>query len=183
MNSCNQIYTEQEVQGFCIDLAKQIQDLNQEKLCFISILKGGLYFANEVIRNIDFTEKQDPVFGYLGLSSYGNEFEPEEGVKITHGIDLDYCILNGRNIWILDDISDRGLTLKFAEEILWDIQPNISSIKTGVMLDKPQVRNSYGFRAPDFSGVEVSKDDFLIGSGMGIGENYRYLKGIWQVNK
>ena len=175
------LYEEFDILDSIIGMYSDIFRFEQDNLCFITLMKGGEFTANNLFSFMDFTDKQDPIFGHIGLTSYAGSMEGSKHVKITSHLDLNLDKLEGRNVWLIDDITDRGLTMEMAKKSL--VGFGVNTVKTAVLIDKKYVRESYGHAEPDVVGISHGHDDFLVGCGMGIGEKFRYLKDLWKVIK
>ena len=148
-----------------------------ENPTFVTVLKGGLYTSFHMLANIPLPE--DTVFGYLGLSSYRNGTKPSGTVEITYDNDLTYELIEGRNIWIVDDICDSGETLDYAKGLIGAWRPK--SVKTIVLVDKKANRENHHYPEPDVVGFTYTGDKFLVGAGMGYGEKYRQLRELYEL--
>lgn len=161
-----------------LNMALMIKEHRIENTTFITILKGGMYTASNVLKNIFLPE--DTIIGYLGLSSYNNN-TVGGGIQATYIADLTSEILEGRNVWIIDDICDTSKTLERAIGMVQVYKP--ASIKTAVLIDKAKVREQNHFPKPDVVGFTCNENKFLVGCGMGIGEKYRTLDSVYEYIK
>jgi hypoxanthine phosphoribosyltransferase len=160
-------------------MTNRICSFSVDDLCFIGILKGGVYTMHEILPYFDF----NILIGYLGLSSYRNGINTEEKIDITYPLDLSSNHLYGKNVWIVDDIFDSGLTITKAKSIIKEIG-GYNSLRTAVLVRKtnPKVvlwKNESDL--PDVVGFEYEQNGFLVGSGMGKGERFRCLNGLWEL--
>jgi len=152
------------------------------KLCFVSILKGGLYIAYRIFSNLYFGENSDVVFGCLGISSYKHDVVSSKRPVVTYPLDLDMSLIQGRDVWIIDDIVDTGLTLSTAIDILKCYGPK--SIQTAILVDKVHCRAENGLvDKPDVVGFTYEGSEFLVGAGLGYGESYRGLNCLYELIK
>lgn len=132
----------------------------------IAILKGGCVFLSDLIRHIPLPLSLD----FLAVSSYGASTKSSGVVRITK--DLDHSI-EGRDVILVEDILDTGLTLSFLQENLLNRRP--ASLRIAALLNKPSRRikevhaNYIGFNIPD---------RFVVGYGLDVGEKYRNLADI-----
>lgn len=162
------LYLEDDIRKRVKELGKQIEkDYYNQDLVIVTILKGAAPFACDLVRNIDSFLKMD----YLIASSYGSGTSSSGEVKIIKDIDTD---VKGKNVLLIDDILDTGLTLKSIKELfIKEKQPR--SIKTCVLLDKPERRevdiqpDYYGFTIPNV---------FVVGYGLDYNQFYRNLPYI-----
>lgn len=133
---------------------------------FVGILKGGFVFLSDLIRSISIPIEVD----FLAVSSYGAGTVSTGAVKIKKDIDID---LDGRDIIIVEDIVDSGLTLQYIRDYLEKHNP--ASIKICVLLDKPEAHKldvSY-----DYVGFNIA-NEFVVGYGLDYAEHYRNLPYI-----
>ena len=74
------------------------------RLCFVILLKGGAWLGHKIID--EFQNPHDCVYGYLGISSYGDGTESKE-LKVTYDLDLNPALIKDSEVWIIDDVLDR----------------------------------------------------------------------------
>ncbi len=166
MEDWKTLFTEQEIQVRIKQLAKQIsEDYKDKDLLIIGVLKGACIFFSDLIRLIDTPLAIDffIVSSYSGQESSGNveiHFDLREDVK-------------GKDILIVDDIIDTGLTLKRLKECLKEKSPR--SIKACALLDK-KTKRQVEVEA-DYIGFEVP-DLFAVGYGMDYKNKFRNLPFI-----
>ena len=144
------LYTRQQIAERVAEMGAQITgDLNGEKLVMIGVLKGAAFFLSDLSRSI----QVDATFDFVATSSYGKGQRSSGAVKLIK--DLDEPI-EGKNVLVVEDILDTGLTLAY-------------------LLDKPSRRiekinaDYVGFSIPNL---------FVIGYGMDYAERYRNLPDI-----
>ena len=152
------------------ELAKQIEkDYEGEQLLVVGILKGASVFVSDLIRKINLDVNID----FMSVSSYGNGTESSGTVRILKDLDVDIA---GKNVLIVEDIIDSGLTLSNLVKEL-EIR-NPKSLKLCTLLDKPERRTS---NIPvDYVGF-VIEDKFIVGYGIDWAEKYRNLPYIGSV--
>ncbi|KAB3533212.1 hypoxanthine phosphoribosyltransferase [Alkaliphilus serpentinus] len=134
-----------------------------KELVVIGVLKGANVFLGDLIRQIDLPILVD----FIAVSSYGLSTETSGVVKILKDLDLD---VEGKDVLIIEDIVDTGLTLKYLTENFKS--RNIASMKICALLDKPERR-----KCPidiDYLGFEIP-DKFVVGYGIDYAEKYRNL--------
>ncbi len=159
--------SEEEIKYKVYELAKQIEkDYEGEDLLVVGILKGASVFVADLIRNIDLDVNMD----FMSVSSYGNSTESSGTVKIIKDLDVD---IEGRNVLIVEDIIDSGLTLSNLVAALQTRKPK--SLKLCTLLDKPQRRTAN--MHVDYVGF-VIEDKFIVGYGIDYAEKYRNLPYI-----
>lgn len=132
-------------------------------LIVVGLLKGSVIFMSDLIREIKLPVKID----FMTVSSYGNSTTSSREVKILK--DMSENIM-GKNVLIVEDIIDSGLTLNKVMEILRTREPK--SLKLCTFLSKPARRE---VDVPvDFIGYEIP-DKFVVGYGLDYAEKYRNL--------
>ena len=104
---------------------------------------------------------------FMVVSSYGSGVKTSGVVKIVKDLDAD---LAGKDLLIVEDILDTGMTLHYLKQLLQDRNPN--SIRIATLLDKPERRRA-AVRA-DYVGYQVP-DEFVVGYGLDYDEKYRNL--------
>ena len=142
------------------------RDFAGESVLLIGVLKGAAIFLADLARNI----LLDATFDFIAVSSYGQGQKTSGAVKVIKDADTP---IGGRNVILVEDILDTGLTLIFLRKLLEQHDPK--SLKIAACLDKParrleQIEADYvGFRIPDH---------FVVGYGMDYGERFRNLPDI-----
>ena len=137
-----------------------------EDLHFIAVLKGAVMFLSDLVRSMDGRITMD----FIALSSYGSGTTSSGEVRLIK--DLDYG-LEGRNVIIVEDIVDTGLTLHYLQEILRARNPK--SLRTACLLSKPS-RRKIEVKV-DHIGFTI-EDKFVVGYGLDFSEQYRNLPYI-----
>ena len=170
MATIDVMISEEERANKVKELAKQIEkDYEGEQLLVVGILKGASVFVSDLIRKIDLDVNID----FMSVSSYGNGTESSGTVRILKDLDVDIA---GKNVLIVEDIIDSGLTLSNLVKELKIRNPK--SLKLCTLLDKPQRRTS---NIPvDYVGF-VIEDKFIVGYGIDWAEKYRNLPYIGSV--
>jgi hypoxanthine phosphoribosyltransferase len=148
-------------------LAQEIrQDVPQEDLHLICVLKGAVMFLADLVRSMDGRVS----FDFMALSSYGGGTTSSGEVRLIK--DLDYG-LEGRNVIIVEDIVDTGLTLHYLQQVLRARSPK--SLRTACLLSKPS-RRKIDVRV-EYIGFTI-EDRFVVGYGLDYSEQYRNLPYI-----
>lgn len=162
--------SEAEIAKKVEEIAKQIEnDYKGEPLLVVGILKGASVFVSDLIRKINL----DVSIDFMSVSSYGNSTESSGTVKILKDLDIDIA---GKNVLIVEDIIDSGLTLS---NLVKELQiRNPKSLKLCTLLDKPERRKTDVH--VDYVGF-VIEDKFIVGYGIDWAENYRNLPYIGSV--
>lgn len=157
------LVTEEEIKEICERLGKQIsEDYKDKKLLMVSVLKGGVVFMADLMRQITC----DCQIDFLSVSSY-NGAKTTGQVNFKKDLDLDP---QGKDILLVEDILDSGITLSYLKEVF--MKRNANSIKVCAFLDKP-TNHKVDIEA-DYVGKAVP-DEFVIGYGLDYNEKYRNL--------
>lgn len=155
------------VQAKIRELAAQIsKDYAGQELTLIGVMKGSVFFLVDLAKALDL-----PVtIELMGVSSYHGGTETTGEVRITHDVSKP---LHGKNILLVEDIVDTGLTMQFLLENLGARHP--ASVKIVALLEKPARAK---VKIPiDYKGF-VIEDKFVVGYGLDYGEKYRNLPFI-----
>ncbi len=157
----------QEIEVTVCRLAAQInEDYRGKKPILVAVLKGAFVFLADLIRHLDLQVEVE----FVCLSSYGQSRESSGKVRVVQGLCTD---IRGRDVLIIEDIIDTGLTTDFLLDYLSQQEP--SSVKVCALTSKPSRR-----KLPvniDYLGFTVP-DKFLIGYGLDWDEKFRHLPDI-----
>jgi len=151
----------QRVKELGEQITKDYKDSNN--LMVIGILKGAVVFMSDLIKEIKLPLKID----FMAVSSYGASTKTSGVVRILKDLDEE---IEGKDVLIVEDIVDTGLTLHYLLDNLRSRKPN--SIKICCFLDKPSRRRVQV--KVDYIGFEIP-DEFVIGYGLDYAEKYRNL--------
>ena len=161
------LYSREQIAARVAELGVEItRDLAGEKLVMVGVLKGAAPFLSDLARAV----QVDATFDFVAVSSYGKGHRSSGAVKLIK--DLDESV-EGKNVLIVEDILDTGLTLSYLRKILLQHKPR--SLRIAALLDKPSRRiekieaDYVGFSIPNL---------FVIGYGMDYAERYRNLPDI-----
>ncbi len=161
------LYSEADLKAKVKELAARIStDYEGKDLLLIGVLKGANVFMCDLMREIHLNVQID----FIAASSYGHSTESSGVVKILK--DLDYSI-EGRDVIIIEDIIDTGLTLKYLIENFRSRKP--SSLEICTLLDKPERRIAQ--LSVKYVGYQIP-DEFIVGYGIDFAERYRNLPYI-----
>ncbi len=161
------LYTEEQLQEIVGRIGRQIQeDYRDGNLFLVSVLKGSLIFMADLMRAIDLPCSID----FLSVSSYGAGTTTSGEVRILKDLD---SRLEGKDVLVVEDILDSGMTLSFLLKNLSARNPK--SIRLCTLLDKPE-RRKVDIHA-DYVGAVVP-DEFIVGYGLDYAEKYRNLPYI-----
>ncbi len=158
------LVSEEELSKKVRELGEKItKDYEGKDLILVGILKGAAIFMADLARRIDLPITLE----FLAVSSYGNSTESSGVVKIVKDLDTD---VEGKDILIVEDIIDTGLTLSYITENLK--KRGAKSVKICTLLDKPERRK---IDVPvDYRGF-IIPDEFVVGYGIDYAEQYRNL--------
>ncbi len=143
--------------------AQITRDYADRELVLVGVLKGAVMFMADLARHIDLALRMD----FLGLSSYGDATQSSGVVRITQ--DLSHPV-GGKDVLVVEDIVDTGLTLRFLIDTLESRQPR--SVKVATLLHKPA--NTVQQVPLDYVGFTV-EDRFVVGYGLDFEQRYRNL--------
>lgn len=163
---------EESLQTRVAELGRQISaDYKGEDLLLICLLRGGVVFLTDLMRQIDIPHTID----FMAVSSYGEGARESSGsVRITMDIRTD---IQGRNVLVVEDIIDSGHTLASVMSLLAARNPK--TLKVCTLLDKSSRRE---VDVPiQYVGFDI-KDKFVFGYGLDIDEYYRDLPFIGVVD-
>ena len=165
------LLSEDEIREKVRELGGKITaDYKNSNLMLVTVLKGAVVFLADLMRQIDVPAEID----FMVVSSYGSGVKSSGVVKIVKDLDVP---LAGKDILIVEDILDSGLTLSYIKELLESRGPR--SIRIATLLDKPS-RRKVDLQA-DYIGFSVP-DEFVIGYGLDYDEKYRNLPYIGILN-
>jgi len=166
------------------EIAKRVAELGAEitkdfagqPVIFVGVLKGAAIFLADLARQV----KLDATFDFISVSSYGNRPEPSQELKsgwdstgeVQLIKDVDQTLLD-KNVILVEDILDTGLTMTYLKKMLVTRKPK--ALKVASLLDKPSRR-----KLPlegDYVGFKIP-DEFVVGYGLDYAEKYRNLADI-----
>ena len=157
----------EKLQARVREMGEQItRDYAGKNLHLLAVLKGACVFLSDLMRSIDLPLSLD----FIGISSYGASTKSSGEVRITKDLDKS---LAGKDVLVVEDIIDTGLTLNYLLNIFR--QREVNSVAVAALLDKPdrheiEVEAGYiGFTIPN---------EFVVGYGLDVGEMYRNLPFI-----
>ena len=164
---CHILLSRRDIEAAVSRLAAEIdRDYRHERPVLVAVLKGSFVFLADLIRQLDFPLEVD----FISLSSYGGGRETSGQIKVRQGLSSDIA---GRQVLVIEDIVDTGLTASFLLDYLRSKGP--ASIRVCALTDKPSCR-----LCPvhiDYLGFTVA-DKFLVGYGLDCDEKFRNLPDI-----
>ncbi|MDR0763967.1 MAG: hypoxanthine phosphoribosyltransferase [Synergistaceae bacterium] len=143
------------------------------ELIFTGVLKGAVIFMSDLVRSLD--RSVDARMDFIAVSSYGNASASSGAVKMIK--DMDTCI-EGKNVILVEDIMDTGLTLSYLKDTLTARGPE--TLRTCVLLEKPDRKKVDSIL--DYRGFTIP-DEFVVGYGLDYAGKWRNLPDIWCVTK
>jgi hypoxanthine phosphoribosyltransferase len=166
------LYTRDEIAQRVRELAASISaDYVGSDLVLIGILRGAFVFLADLIRQLTIPVKVD----FVGAASYGSRSQTSGEVAITKELQIP---VSGRELLLVEDIEDTGITLQAIQNKLKDLGPR--SIKVCALIDKRERRQ---VDLPvDYVGFTISKG-FVVGYGIDYAEKYRHLPDIYRVEE
>ncbi len=173
INSLKVLFTEEEIQNRIKELADEMNNFYRgEEVYSVCVLKGAVMFATDLVKSLNMPVKME----FIRLSSYNGGTTTSGKVN---AVDISLPDLNGKNVLIIEDIVDTGLTAKFLLDFM-NCNFHTKSTKFCSLLDKKTARVTDV--EPDYYGFEVD-DKFLIGYGLDYDGYYRNLKFIGYIEK
>lgn len=162
------LISEQEIANRIAEIGKEITKdyAGKQRPLVIGILKGSWVYLADLVREIAI----DVEIEFMSVSSYGGGTETSGSITIVKDLSVD---VTGRDVIIVEDIVDSGLTLSHLKGLL--LSRNAKSVEVTTLLSKPSRRRIdvdvkyVGFEIPD---------EFVIGYGLDFDESYRSLKDI-----
>ena len=154
----------EELQNRVSELAAEIsRDYANRDLVLIGVLKGAVFFLSDLMRQLEVPCEVD----FMAVASYGSATKSSGVVRILKDLD---AVIEGRDVLIIEDIVDSGLTLQYLLRNLGARNPR--SLEVCALLTKPERRK---VTLPTrYVGFEIP-DRFVIGYGLDHGERYRNL--------
>lgn len=166
------LLSDEQIQKRVKELGEEIsRDYRGKVPIFIGVLNGSFIFMSDLLKNVDIECEVD----FFKLSSYGDSKISSGNVKLLKELN---CDVNDREIIIVEDIVDTGLSIKYIEELFSKHTPK--SMKVVSLLVKPEslkydVKIDYiGFRIPS---------QFVIGYGLDYQQKYRNLSSIYVLSE
>ena len=170
------LLTREQIATRVSEMGREITaDSAGEQVIFVGVLKGAAIFLSDLVRAVEL----EATFEFIGVASYGRvaadptarpAWDSTGEVRVTKDVDQS---LRGKNVILVEDILDTGLTLTFLKRLLLGHQPK--SFRVATLLDKPS-RRKLAIEA-DYVGFTIA-DEFVVGYGLDYSEKYRNLPDI-----
>jgi hypoxanthine phosphoribosyltransferase len=160
------LFSAAEIAARVKELAREIAASEPRRLLIVIVLKGGFVFGADLVRALALEGVRLEI-DFVSLSSYGSGRTTSGEVRIVRDIEVPVA---GRDVLIVDDVLDSGLTLKFARDLMQTRGARRAAI--AVMVDKPEGRRAQiaadyvGFTCPNY---------FVVGYGMDAAHAWREL--------
>lgn len=159
------LFTQEDIDGIVSRLGEQItRDYAGKDLVLIAVLRGAVVFMGDLMRKIELPTNID----FMAVSSYGDGVKSSGIVRIIKDLDID---IRGRDVLIVEDILDSGLTLKYLMKNLESRKP--ASLEVAAFLWK-DVEDRVSAVTPKYAGTHCP-DAFVVGYGLDYAERYRNL--------
>jgi hypoxanthine phosphoribosyltransferase len=166
------LFSAKQIQARISELAQELNNFYYgEEVIAVCVLKGAVVFAADLIRELNMPVKME----FIRLSSYGSSTTTSGKVNV---VDIKLPDLNGKNVLIVEDIVDTGLTAKFLVDFI-NINFHVKSLKFCSLLDKKITRKVD--IEPDYYCFEVD-NKFVVGYGLDYDGNFRNLPYIGYKN-
>ena len=166
------LFSRKEISKAVKRLAAAIsRDYSGEEVVCVCILKGSFMFTSDLVREIDIPTMVE----FMRVSSYGTGMSSKGEVTITKDIEMD---ISGKNVLIVEDIVDSGLTLKWIRDTL--LARNPKTVRIVCLVDK-KARRKVDIRC-EYVGLTI-EDGFVVGYGIDYAEKYRNLPDMRLVEK
>jgi hypoxanthine phosphoribosyltransferase len=171
-DTLKKLFDKDEIRSAVKRLAEAItSDFDDEELVLVSVLKGSFMFISDLMREI----RNPVVVDFIRASSYGAGTATSGQVTLTKDLETDIA---GKNVIIIEDIIDSGLTLTAIRELL--LARNPRSLKICALVDK-RARRKVEIEG-DYVGFSI-EDGFIVGYGVDYAERYRNLPAIYVVEQ
>jgi hypoxanthine phosphoribosyltransferase len=161
------LFTREQIAARVSEMAADItREFAGHSIVFVGVLKGASIFLSDLARQV----RLDATFDFISVASYGNGTRSSGEVRLNKDVDSS---MGDRNIILVEDILDTGLTMGYLRKLFLAHQPR--SLKVAALLDKacrriePVAADYVGFTIPD---------EFVVGYGMDYAERYRNLPDI-----
>lgn len=159
------LLSQEDIEGIVARMGEEItRDYAGKDLVLIAVLRGAVVFMGDLMRKIELPTNID----FMAVSSYGDGVKSSGVVRIIKDLDID---IKGRNVLIVEDILDSGLTLNYLMKNLSSRKP--ASLEVAAFLWK-DVEGRASAVTPKYVGAHVP-DAFVVGYGLDYAERYRNL--------
>ena len=160
------LLSQEQIQKRVAELASEIRRDFPDDLHLVAVLKGAFIFLSDLVRHMTGRVSLD----FMALSSYAKGTTSSGEVRLLKDLDT---TLDGKNVVIIEDIVDTGLTLMYLQDILRARNPR--TLRTACLLSKPS-RRQVDVKI-EYVGFTI-EDCFVVGYGLDYAEQYRNLLHI-----
>ena len=166
------LLSREEIHSRIQELGQQItEDYKGRFPLLICVLKGAFIYMADLARAIDLPVE----FDFMAVSSYGNATKTSGVVRIVKDLDIE---LTGRDVIIVEDIIDSGLTLNYLRKILNSRNPGSLEV-CALLVRSGRQEGDLGLR---YIGFEIPPD-FVVGYGLDVAQRYRNLSDLWSYDE
>jgi len=159
-----------DIEHMVVQVASRISsDYQERELVLIGVLKGAYVFLSDLARQMSIPAQVD----FIGISSYGADTSSSGKIRLTKDIDID---IKNKDVLIIEDIVDTGLTLSYIVEYLESFSPK--TIRVCALIDKRERRKS---KVKIDYACHLTDEGFLVGYGLDYSEDYRNLPDIYHL--
>ncbi|WEV51522.1 hypoxanthine phosphoribosyltransferase [Lactobacillus sp. ESL0731] len=163
----HKLFTEDDIHQMCVRLGKQLtEDYAGKKPLVVGALKGAIFFLTDLVREMDVEEEID----FMDVSSYGDGLVSSGKVNLITDLTTD---VKDRDVLIVEDIVDTGLTLKYMKDMLK--KRGAKSVKCCVLLNKEANRTTDV--EIEYYGSKVG-NEFVVGYGLDFMNSFRNINYI-----
>jgi hypoxanthine phosphoribosyltransferase len=156
----------EQIRARVAEMAREIRRDYPDGLHIIAVLKGAFMFLSDLARQLEGEVSMD----FMALSSYANGTTSSGEVRLLKDLDT---TLDGKDVLVVEDIVDTGLTLTYLQDILKARGPRV--LRTACLLSKPSRRQTDV--KVEYIGFTI-EDKFVVGYGLDYAEKYRHLPYI-----
>jgi len=165
-----ELISEKRIQKRVEEIGSEIsKDFENKIPIIIGVLNGSFLFMADLVRNINIDYEVD----FIKISSYGNSTKSSGTVRLVKDISAD---ITGRDLIIVEDIVDTGLSIEFLFNRLQEAKPNsisfVTCLKKPTKVDVDHLVNYVGFNI---------EDSFVIGYGLDLAQKFRGLSSIYNL--
>ena len=161
------LINEEKIKNRVKEIAQEIlQDFKNEEIVLVCVLKGASYFAIDLSKELN----NNLILDFMKVNSYGEGLESSGKINFKLDISTD---IKDKNVIIVEDIIDSGLTLNYIYDYL--VKKNPKNLKICVLLDKKERRVKH--IDVDYTGFEI-ENKFVLGYGLDYKDKYRNLPYI-----
>ena len=165
------LFSQKEIQKQVKEIARQInRHYGQTEVLVIGILKGAFLFYTDLLKQLEVISSCD----FCSVSFYGDDMKAGKEPSLTLDIQTP---VKGKNVLLVDCISDYGYTLNFVKKHIINREPK--TLKTALLITKPAAKKN---TVVDFSGFQVAQDVFVVGYGIDYKNQGRQLSYFAQVS-